>query len=406
MIRLSKILLFFTATVLLAWILPWAYDFLVGAKPRTPFTLYSTVSGEFVSLQSGDRGVEYRDATGRTFTEREFDSLLPFFYYRQLIADNRFPDTLRGTAVTPRMAQTQTFMFRSSPREVNATRPGIYPMLESMSGRVDLETPTDVFRIDRQGITFIDCATNSVMADKSSAFTEMLRKKGFTFPARIIAGNPTTRKEYDEGFFITDSAGRLFHMKQTKGRPYVRAIELPNGMEIDRIFVTEFRGRQYYALLTDTKGGLHVVTTGDYALHPVDIPPVDLTRQRLLIVGNPFDWTLSVGDPDGTEHYYAIDAATFGRLRELTYPAPETTAVERAGKYIFPFRLSFTSSLDTEVIPRVTDISGWALILGAVLAVAFCVIRKTNPIRIVPQCLFILLFGVYAFIGLLLFSKR
>ena len=56
MIRLSKILLFFTATVLLAWILPWACDFLIGAKPRTPFTLYSTVSGEFVSLQSGDRG--------------------------------------------------------------------------------------------------------------------------------------------------------------------------------------------------------------------------------------------------------------------------------------------------------------------------------------------------------------
>ena len=35
MIRLSKILLFFTATVLLAWILPWACDFLIGAKPRT-----------------------------------------------------------------------------------------------------------------------------------------------------------------------------------------------------------------------------------------------------------------------------------------------------------------------------------------------------------------------------------
>ena len=341
MIRLSKILLFFTATVLLAWILPWACDFLIGAKPRTPFTLYSTVSGEFVSLQSGDRGIEYRDATGRTFTEREFDSLLPFFYYRQLIADNRFPDTIRGTAVTPRMAQTQTFMFRSSPREVNATRPGIYPMLESMSGRVDLETPTDVFRIDRQGITFIDCATNSVMADKSSAFTGMLRKKGFTFPARIIAGNPTTRKEYDEGYVLLDADRRMFHLKMVQGRPYVRAIALPEGVRPEHLFITEYHSRRTLALLTDDRSRLYAVCMPGYEVRRVEGVSYDPERESISIIGTLLHWTVCV-EGDSAERCYAVAADNLALLDTLSHPL--------SGRHLPG--LAFTSSQDNYVRPR------------------------------------------------------
>ncbi len=406
MIRTSKILLLFTVTALLAWLLPWAYDFLDGAPRRTPFTLYSTVTGEFSWLEATDQGVAYKDAAGHTFTEKEFDSLLPFFYYRQLLSDNRFPDSIHGIPVTPRLAQTGSFMFRSSPRQANAHAPGLYPLLESMSGRVDLESPDDVFRIDAGGMTFIDCATNTVKAEKSAAFTAMLRKKGFVFPARVIAGNPTPRKEYDEGFFITDSEGKLFHLKQTRGRPFVRAVELPREVEIARISVTEYRGRQFFAFLTDRAGQFYVLTTGDYALHPVSVPPVDPARQGVMIVGNPFDWTMKVSDPDGAEHLYAVDAADFSLLKELHYPAPAPTSIEKIGKYLFPFRLSFTSALDTEVRPRVTDLSGRALILGLVLAAAYCLIRRKNPVRQVPQCLFIFVFGLYAFLGLLLFSRR
>lgn len=406
MIRTSKILLLFTVAALLAWLLPWAYGFVGGAPARTPFTLYSTVTGEFSWLETTDKGIAYKDAAGNAFSEKQFDSILPFFYYRQLVSDNRFPDSLRGVAVTPKTAQAGNFMFRSSPRQANASAPQIWPLLESMSGRVDLQSADDIFRIDRNGITFIDCATNSVKAGKSAAFTEMLRKKGFVFPAQVVAGNPTTRKEYDEGFFITDSEGKLFHLKQTKGRPFVRAVELPEGTEIAQIFVTEYRGRQFYAFLTDRAGQFYTLTTGDYALYPVAIPPVDLTQQGVMIVGNPFDWTVKVSDPDGAEHLYAVDAADFSLLKELHYPAPEPTGIERAEQYIFPFRLSFTSGLDTEVFPRINGISGWALLLGFVLAVTFCLIRRQNPVRQVPQCLFVLVCGLYGFLALLLFSRR
>lgn len=406
MIRISKIILYFTVTVLLAWLLPWCYSFVASSPGRTPFTLYSTVTGEFALLESNEHGTVRRDANGRGFTDAEFDSILPFFYYRQLVSDERFPDTIQGVAITPRMVQNENFMFRSSPRSLNATRAEVYPLLESMSGRVDLQMPEDVFRIDRNGMTFIDCKTNMATADKSEAFTAMLRKKDFVFPAGIIAGNPTTRKEYDEGFFVTDSAGKLFHLKQTKGRPFVRAVPLPAGVELAQIFVTEFRGRRSLAFLTDQEGKFYVLRAGSYELAPVNIPALDLTRQGLTIVGNPFDWTIQVSDPEGAVHLYAVDAADFSRIKELNYPAPLPGVAEKVAKYIFPFQLSFTSGLDMEVFPRITDLSVWALVLGIVLAVMLCLWRRKSPLRMVPQCLFVVFFGLYAFVGLLLFPER
>ena len=41
--------------------------------------------------------------------------------------------------------------------------------MESMSGRVDLKMPDDVFRITSKGIEFIDMASNSVKEDRESS---------------------------------------------------------------------------------------------------------------------------------------------------------------------------------------------------------------------------------------------
>lgn len=49
------------------------------------------------------------------------------FYARQLMSDERFPDSSIGVAVTPRMAQTENFTFRSVPSDINAPRIELYP---------------------------------------------------------------------------------------------------------------------------------------------------------------------------------------------------------------------------------------------------------------------------------------
>ena len=181
MIRLGKYLLAFYTAVLVAWIVPWAYRFLTTRAGKAPFVLYSPVIHDFALLDHADGERVRRDLQGRTYTEQEFDSILPLFYYRQLMADGRLPAELQGVPLTPKLIQTESFNFRHVPADRNKPLVGLYPLLESRSGRVDLEMPGDVFRITGERIEFIDMASNTVNEEKSRLFTRALLRKGFAF---------------------------------------------------------------------------------------------------------------------------------------------------------------------------------------------------------------------------------
>jgi hypothetical protein len=126
--RFSTILLYVTIAFLLLWQLPWCYNFFVVKPEKTPFTLYSFVIGDFAQMgQEEGKGSVRRDLAGNIYSEAAFDSILPMFYFRQLMSDERFPDTIQGIAVTPKMVQTENFNFRSVPSDINAPSIGLYP---------------------------------------------------------------------------------------------------------------------------------------------------------------------------------------------------------------------------------------------------------------------------------------
>ena len=294
----------FTVFVLLLWLLPWAYNFAFYKPERTPFTLWSCVVGDFAVVDFVGDGIVRRDRGGRTYTDREFDSILPTFYARQLLNDERFPDSLCGVAVTPRLLQSENFMFRSTPAEINKPRTGLY----------------DVFRITSSGIEFVVMATNRIDRGKSDRFTEAMTRKGFRFPALAVAGNPSTRKEYDEGYLLLDASWQLFHLKQVKGRPYVRAIDL----------------------LTDTENGFHVLSKPSYEIVRVGIPGWNPESESLTVIGNMFDWTVRVTGA-GADRYYAVDARREYRLIDSMVYGSERTPLPG---------LVFTSYDDGYVKPR------------------------------------------------------
>lgn len=341
MLRLSKWIFWGLVALIALWQLPWCYNFLTAKSYSTPFTLYSSVADDFAILARGeDKQMCYTDRSGRNYTEEQFDSILPTFYYRQLVTDDRFPDSICGVAVTPRLIQQNNFTIRFNPSDVNKAQIGLQQLLESMSGRVDLELPDDVFRVTDQGIEFVKMATNSLDEEKSDRFTEMMLRKGFRFPAHHLSGNPTDRKEYDEGYVLLDADRRLFHLKQTKGRPYVRAIELPEEMTAERLYITEFPSRRTLCFVVDADGGFWVVER-DYRVVKTGIPSFTPERESMLIFGNLFDWTVKISD-SRAERYYALDGNDYHLIDTMSHPLPQRGIRG----------LKFTSSKDKFVKPR------------------------------------------------------
>ena len=209
-----------------------------------------------------------------------------------------------------------------------------------MSGRVDLKMPDDVFRITSKGIEFIDMATNSVKEDKSLQFTEAMTKKDFRFPATEIVGNPTVKKEYDEGYLLLDADRRLFHLKQVKGRPYVRAITLPEGLTLEHLYLTEFRNKKTLAFMTDVNNAFYVLQSRTYEVVKTGIPVFNPETDALTIIGNMFDWTVRVTTPT-SDNYYALNADDYSLIKKLenassTHSMPGITFTSYTDKYVMP----------------------------------------------------------------------
>ena len=342
MIRYCKLFLCLTIAILLAWQLPWCYAFLTLKADPVPFTLYSPLAGDFISIgmRDGGKGLQRFDTQGHTYTQQQTDSLLPWFYVRQLTADERFPDSICGVAVSPKEIQLSNFTFRSIPADLNKPELGLYFLLESASGRVDLQMPSDVFRITNKGMEFVDMEHNALEKEKGLLFTEALKQQGFAFPARRIAGNPGTKKEYDGGYLLIDSHNRMFRLRMMEGRPRVDEIPMPKDVVPMYAFVTENRDRRTIGYFTDTRHHFYVINA-DRSVVKSGIPSVDPARASITIFGNMFAWTVKVDTPHDV-YLYALDANNYSLIREHAF------------KDVYPTveGLTFTSPDDKFVKPR------------------------------------------------------
>lgn len=336
----SKYFFYFICFGLLIWMGPWLYAFMFSDTQTPLLTLYSSVHKSFITMKKTNNVAIWVDENNNVFSREQADSLLPFFYVRQLIADNRFPDSISGQSFTAFEVNNTNFMFYNSPSSINANLVKLYPLLESQSKRVELTMPNDVFRTTENGIEFIDMASNTINEEKSERFTQVMLAKNFSFPAKYLSGNATTRKDYDEGYLIIDSDNKLFHLKQMVGRPYVKAIELPDNITASNVYITEFRSRNTLGFLSDTENRLYVILA-DYTIKRVDIPSFNPNAEALTIYGNILDWTVMVKNNE-YYNYYAINASDYSLIAQKS--------IKLDGKSVYG--LHFTSSTDKYAYPR------------------------------------------------------
>lgn len=394
-----KILYIGLSIFLLSWIIPSLVELSLDSSSRYPFTYYSSVVNQFCYFDQEDDNVRGRDMSGRTYTDAEFDRVLPMFYYRQLAMENALPDSIQGVPVDLHTIARNNFFFWYKPKDKNTPVIALYPMFESCSGKVDLENPSDMFRL-KENIEFIDMATNRVDEQKSARFQQALEKAGFTFPARWVAGIPTSQKSYDEGYFALDGEGRLFHVKMTNGKPFVKDTKV---RDISCMLPMEIENRSLYGFLFDTHHTLYYLSTDGYRLVKV-LDDVDPDKDRVSIMANMFYWTVAKTTPDG-EHTYALESRSMQRVDSLFRPAPES-AWDKTLPYLFPFTVTFQDSTNSYIYPRVSGYYFPSLPLNIVLAVVTLIVYCKDRSRgkylagIITLCT-----GIAGFITVCLFAR-
>lgn len=366
-------------TALLAiWLLPRLW-YIITAKPySTPFTLYSCIAGDFVSLEDrSGRDFTFKDTHGREYN----DSVLPFFYYRVLSSRNTVPETINGKQYTAEQIESNNIFFSTSPKEVNIPELNVHMLLESDPPRLELEDPEYALVARRDGVRIIEMSTNRSAMALEQAFNGALDSAGFRFPAAIISGNPTTRKAYDEGYMLTDAEGGLYHLKLADGKPQVECID-NGGLDIKHIFINENENRASLAYLFDAGGRFYVLDSLRRII-PTDVR-ADVTKQSVLLVGDILNHTVRVSDSDG-EDFWALESGTYRTVRTMRRDYPQDEDFDLP-EYIFPARLVLSSSLDGRIRPRLVDFSWIGLCVDiTALAAALLLAKALRKKREQPQ---------------------
>jgi hypothetical protein len=355
---------------------------------------------ELCIIDHGEEREPLATISGRRFPAGQVDSLLPLLNFRQLMADGKLPDSVGGVAITPPLLRSRSFVFRHNPAGTRAPRPRLHVLFESMPRRVDLEVPGDVFRLDER-VEFISCSTNRVDEEKSGRFQRALERAGYRFPARWNAGNPNPRKPYDEGYFSLDAAGRLFHLKMVNGRPYARDTRAGERVEVAAFSMLEVADKRFYGFLFGKRGEVYILEAveGGYRPARLDIPPFDVERDQLVIMGNLLYWNVAVTTAGGRA-YHALRAGTLERV--ATYRVEHRPDPwERAARWLFPVYLTLDVPDSAYLYPRLHFTGGRGWVVHLLLAAGAGLLVANDRRRKLYYSLYILITGLAGLLALL-----
>lgn len=394
-----------TFTTIGAWIIPVLIKKITVEPDNYPFIYYSSVVKELCIVDYSKKQAPVTEINGKTYTTiAQADSVLPLLKYRQLLADGKLPDSINGHEITVQKIRAKSVNYRFLPSRIGAPQTGLYIMYESMPKRVGIESPGDVFRLNKT-IEFIDIKTNSVNTAKSSLFQEALLREGFKFPAKWVNGNMNPRKPYDEGYFILDNSGELFHLKMVNGHPFVRNTHAGTQVAVEWFDMLEVADKRFYGFLYDKAGNTYIIGNedGHYGLLRLGIEPLNLKKDQMTIIGNMLYWTVAVTRENGKD-YYGLDMGSLNRLSEY-HVKKETDKWEKTSAWLFPFYLTFEDHNSDFLIPQFHSTGSLAFISNAILALLFVLIVKRSRNRKIENGTWILLFGISGAIASLLIPQ-
>ncbi|NOU58378.1 DUF4857 domain-containing protein [Marinifilum caeruleilacunae] len=400
-----KYLIIILGSLLLAWLLPKSYHLVTDIASPNIFTYYSSIDKAFCAIEFDEKEghlIRKNIKTNRVYSELEFDSILPMFYSTQLFADGRMPKSIDGIDINPRIVNSKKFFFRVKPADKNKPHIPLYTLFESMSGRVRIEMPGDVFRL-RDKIEFINPETNEINTEKSEKFNHHFVKRGFQFPAKMAAGNPSTRKAYDEGYFIIDNMNQIFHLKMVNSMPFLKKVPLPSEIVPEYILTMEPDDRSFYAFVFDANKKLHLITTDSYKLQEIPTPNYDVDRDQMMIMANPLYWNVNVVSSRGKE-VMALHADT-KEIADRTLIEGQAVGTNYS-KYFLPFAVGFTSGNTKYIKPIIHFGSYLVLVTNFLLALIFVfIIRyRKQEFQFIPV-VWIACTGIYGFITSLIFNR-
>lgn len=386
----------------------------VFSKPsNSPTVFYSAVKDCFILWKKNEEGkLIYLDEYKTEYDKKTFETFLPFTYYRDLFNWGLFPEEVNGIKVSYENIRRSSFFLKIRPKTINfeKIRISLNPLFESKSPFSKLTVPDDLFRITDR-MEFIDGRTNSINESKSQIFSDALNKAGFKFPAKIIAGNPSSRKAFDYGYFVVDSSNILFHVRQDKGKPFIRKTKVSPDLDFYHIQISESLNTDFYGFIFTKSGDIYTLMKHDYSIKKLPITDFLPDRDGFIYSQDPLNRIVVTKNTRHVHAYAMTHKNEIVKEREWQLKARLRGTSKTVFDIIFPFQLMLKDRNKASSIIKFEKSSNplSALSFSIFLIILFVIVRwfmKVKWTRIALDSFFILFGGIFSFVGLLLLGKE
>lgn len=343
----------------------------------------------------------YVDSKGNRYTSSQADSLCPLDNASQLAYEDNFPDSICGKAVTAKAAGDAKFRMNVSGR-----RPRLFYGLSELKDRKSAVSSkyetSDLFRINKHGIEFIDAASNSVNVQKSSAFNLALKNLGFEAPAAIW-WSPSDRTEFEKtGYMVIDNKGELFNLAMENREPAVSRVALPDGKKISTV---NFSNRPEFLAIVVAEDGSSYVLDHDRRYSRLPVPSLKGTSATLQ--ANLMFLTFIVYGNEETS-YNVMDWDYRPVKNTSVKVKKEVSLRDEIASYVFPVMIYQNASRGIRIVWSNPIHFIW---LNLVLVALTYFIRRRNgyPVKeIFPiiDLVIVLLFGIFGMAGVFAIPQR
>ena len=407
MVKLSRIFILLLVILMAAVTLPHYYRISFGKRVVKPMINFSPVTENFLVGSYSNSKFRWTDTTGKEYSRAGADSLLPFSNYRLLLAKGVMPDSLQGKKINIDTLRYNNLFIRLRPKEIDAPGIKMFPLFESKPARLKLTMPKDFVRFNSR-MEFVNARKNTVEEAITERFTSALTRQGFTFPGIKYFGNPSTRKAFDEGWFVVDAAGKFFHIKKIRGKPYCRNIPLPAGFKVRHMVVYENALREFYGMLINEKNEVFLLLYDQYKLQQIPAREYDALKDQLVFRGDLFYRLTTV-----VKDRKILSTVVNRRYRQIAAYEQEipdsygkTAAVVQ--RYLFPFRLRFSTGTTYFQGFYFSAYSFTALWLNLVLMISLLFLKRYRGRAALNRwydLILVLLSGIYGFIAVLVYEN-
>ena len=377
--KLSRYALIVLAIVVMSIYLPNLYHKVFDKKTGKTQLFFSPVIKKFVFREMVGEGHRFvtQDESGKNYDRQTFD--------KQTIKKNRQVFELKPRMIADRSQRVQVF-----------------PLLESQPGITRLRFPEDAFRMNDR-MEFINVDTNTVDEELTEKFTRALKQAGFIFPSRLASGRVSILKSFDEGFFMVDAKGSVFHTKRVKGKPFVVKTPIPVDMGVRNIKVSENRKREIYGTLLTKKGDIYLITYDNYRLIKMPLINYNPDTMDFKLLINPLYRTAVYSD-DHTIYAVAMDSrySPIARYEKEMFSGRRTIA-DRICETLFPFYIKNRDRTSDYIRFDVIG-NGRLTLIGIALSLFFAMVImyvwKFNLKKNWPDLAVIMFTGIYGLIAI------